>query len=149
MATLKQAFDKLRAFALRYPDVREDHPWGETAIKVKGKTFVFMGVDKTRLGLSLKLPRSREFALEMHAFTKPTPYGLGKSGWVSAEFGPKDKPPLDVLEAWIDESFRAIAPKKVVAAMEGKRSGAISSAPGRARSQRAAKPRSTSRSRAP
>ncbi len=118
MATLKQAFDRLRAFALRYPDVHEDHPWGESAIKVKGKTFVFMGCDKTRLGLSLKLPRSREFALECHAFTKPTPYGLGKSGWVSAEFGPKDKPPLDILEAWIDESFRAIAPKKLVAAME-------------------------------
>jgi predicted DNA-binding protein (MmcQ/YjbR family) len=121
MATLKQAFDKLRAFALRYPDVREDHPWGETAIKVKGKTFVFMGVDKTRLGLSLKLPHSREFALEMHAFPKPTPYGLGKAGWVTAEFFAKDKPPLDILEAWIDESFRAIAPKKVVAAMEEKR----------------------------
>ena len=45
-------------------------------------------------------------------------YGLGKAGWVTAEFAPKDKPPLDILEAWIDESFRAIAPKKVVAAME-------------------------------
>ena len=120
MATLKQAFDRLRAFALAYPDVHEDHPWGESAIKVKGKTFVFMGVDKTRLGLSLKLPRSREFALECHTFTKPTPYGLGKSGWVTAEFFAKDKPPLDILEAWIDESFRAIAPKKMVATMDEK-----------------------------
>ena len=145
MATLKQTFDKLRAFALAYPDVHEDHPWGESAIKVKGKTFVFMGVDKTRLGLSLKLPRSREFALECHSFTKPTPYGLGKSGWVSAEFGPKDKPPLDILEAWIDESFRAIAPKKVVAAMEEKAGGAISSAPAQASRRRAAKPRRVSR----
>jgi predicted DNA-binding protein (MmcQ/YjbR family) len=118
MATLKQVFEKLRACALRYPDVREDHPWGESAFKVKDKTFVFMGCDKTRLGLSLKLPRSREFALECHPFTKPTPYGLGKAGWVTAEFFAKDKPPLDILEAWIDESFRAIAPKKVVAAME-------------------------------
>jgi predicted DNA-binding protein (MmcQ/YjbR family) len=121
MATLKQAFDRLRTFALRYPESSEDHPWGETAIKVKGKTFVFMGVDKERLGLSLKLPHSREFALEMHAFTKPTPYGLGKSGWVTAEFFAKDRPPLDILEAWIDESFRAIAPKKVVAAMDEKK----------------------------
>jgi len=131
MITLKQAFDKLRAFALRYPDVHEDHPWGESAIKVKGKTFVFMGCDKTRLGLSLKLPQSREFALEMHAFTKPTPYGLGKSGWVTAEFAPKDKPPLDILEAWIDESFRAVAPKKVVAAMDEKKPSAKKSSPAR------------------
>ena len=117
MATLKQAFDRLRKCALAYPETREDHPWGESAIKVKGKTFVFMGVDKVRLGLSLKLPRSREFALE-YPFTKPTPYGLGKSGWVSAEFTGAENPPLDILEAWIDESFRAIAPKKLVAAME-------------------------------
>jgi len=124
MATLKQAFDRLRKFARRYPEVTEDRPWGEYAIKVKGKTFVFMGVDKERLGLSLKLPRSREFALEMHAFTKPTPYGLGKSGWITAEFFAKDKPPLDILEAWIDESFRAIAPKKVVASLDEKKSRA-------------------------
>lgn len=147
MATLKQAFDRLHKFASRYPEVTVDRPWGEYAVKVKGKTFVFMGVDKERLGLSLKLPRSREFALEMHAFTKPTPYGLGKSGWITAEFGAKDKPPLDILEAWIDESYRAVAPKKVVAAMEARKSGAISSAPAPASRRRAAKPRRASRQR--
>jgi predicted DNA-binding protein (MmcQ/YjbR family) len=119
MATLKQAFDRLRKCALAYPETREDHPWGESAIKVKGKTFVFMGVDKVRLGLSVKLPRSREFALE-YPFTKPTAYGLGKSGWVSAEFAAKDTVPLDILEAWIDESFHAVAPKKVSAGVAGK-----------------------------
>jgi predicted DNA-binding protein (MmcQ/YjbR family) len=120
MATLKQVFEKLRAYALRYPDVREDHPWGESAFKVNGKVFVFTNVTKETLHLTVKLPRSREFALECHTFTKPTGYGLGKAGWITAEFAAKDKPPLDILEAWIDESFRAIAPKKVVAAMEVK-----------------------------
>ena len=120
MTTLKQAFNRLRARALCYPETHEDHPWGESAIKVKGKTFVFMGVDKERLGLSLKLPYSREFALE-YPFTKPTPYGLGKSGWVTAEFAAKEKPPLDILEAWIEESFRAIAPKKLVATLAKKK----------------------------
>jgi len=135
MATLKQAFDHLRAFALRYPEVSEDHPWGESAIKVKGKTFVFMGVDKERLGLSLKLPRSREFALEIHPFTKPTPYGLGKAGWVTAEFFVKDKPPIDILEAWIDESFRAIAPKKLAAAFDMKKAADAERTDGRSRSR--------------
>jgi predicted DNA-binding protein (MmcQ/YjbR family) len=118
MAGLKTAFDRLRAKALAYPETHEDHPWGESAIKVKGKTFVFMGCDKARLGLSLKLPRSREFALD-YPFTKPTPYGLGKAGWVTAEFAARDSVPMDILEAWLDESFRAIAPKKLVAAMDG------------------------------
>jgi len=111
---LKKAFDHIRDFALAYPETREDHPWGESAIKVKGKTFVFMGLAEGRLSLSVKLPRSREFALD-YPFTKPTGYGLGNSGWVSASFSGKDAPPLDVLRAWVDESFRAIAPKKLVA----------------------------------
>ena len=123
--TLKQAFDRLRKFALRYPDVREDHPWGESAFKVKDKVFVFTNVTKEALHLTVKLPHSREFALEMHAFTKPTGYGLGKAGWITAEFHAKDKPPLDILEAWIDESFRAIAPKKVVKGMEETRAPQI------------------------
>ncbi len=62
------------------------------------------------LGLSVKLPRSREFALE-YPFTEPSLYGLGKSGWVSSRFKAKDNPPLDVLEAWIYERYRAVAPK--------------------------------------
>jgi predicted DNA-binding protein (MmcQ/YjbR family) len=120
VATLKQAFDRLRAKALAYPETREDLPWGESAIKVKGKTFVFMRVDKDSLHLSIKLPRSCEFALE-YPFTRPTPYGLGKSRWVTAEFAAKDKPPLDILEAWIDESFFAIAPKKLSTALAMKK----------------------------
>ena len=120
MATLKQTFEKIRAAALRYPETREDHPWGESAFKVNGKIFVIANVTKEGLHVTVKLPHAREFALEMHSFTKPTGYGLGKSGWITAEFAPKDKPPLDILEAWIDESFRAVAPKKVVAAMEEK-----------------------------
>ena len=117
MTTLKQAFDRLRKHALSYPETREDLPWGESALKVKGKTFVFMWHQPGELRLSVKLPQSREFALE-YPFTKPTAYGLGKAGWVSAELTTKDKPPLDILEAWIDESFRAIAPKRLLKEME-------------------------------
>jgi len=119
MNATQKAFRHLRSRALAYPETHEDHPWGESAIKVKGKTFVFMRCDKAGMGLSLKLPHSREFALE-YPFTKPTPYGLGKSGWVTADFAPCEKPPLDILEAWIDESFRAIAPRKLVAAHDAK-----------------------------
>ena len=139
MATLRQAFNRLRKHALAYPETHEDHPWGESAFKVKGKVFVIANVTKEGLHVTIKLPRSREFALE-YPFTEPTGYGLGKSGWVTAWFGPNDKPPLDVLEAWIDESFRAIAPKKVVKETEEKSRTAISSLPARARHRRAAGP---------
>ena len=38
-------FERLRKRALGYPGATEDHPWGETAIKVNGKVFVFLGED--------------------------------------------------------------------------------------------------------
>jgi predicted DNA-binding protein (MmcQ/YjbR family) len=109
------AFAAMRAAALALPDAYEEFPWGESAFKVRAKTFVFTRNDATGLHLSVKLPASREFALE-YSFTKPTGYGLGKAGWVSASFGPGDAPPLDILEAWIAESYRAVAPKKRKAA---------------------------------
>ena len=36
----------LRDHALSYPETYEEFPWGERAIKVKGKVFVFMGAAK-------------------------------------------------------------------------------------------------------
>jgi hypothetical protein len=69
------------------------------------------------LSLSLKLPISAKTALGL-PFASPTGYGLGKSGWVTARFSAKDDVPLEMLQEWLDESFRAIAPKKVVAAVE-------------------------------
>lgn len=107
----------LRAVALGYPEAYEDHPWGDTVFKVKGKVFVFLGAAESGdFGISTKLPLSNAVAL-MLPFAEPTRYGLGKSGWVSARFGPKDEIPLDMLSSWIDESYRAVAPKKLVAAL--------------------------------
>jgi predicted DNA-binding protein (MmcQ/YjbR family) len=114
----QSAFARLLKFALSFPEAHEDHPWGDTLIKVRGKTFVFMGESEGGFGLSVKLPQSKEFALE-YPFTKPTGYGLGKSGWVSAEFKRSETPPLDVLKAWIAESYRAIAPKALVKKLDG------------------------------
>jgi hypothetical protein len=38
----------------------------------------------------------------------------GRSGWVTATFAPGVAPPLDPLKDWIDESYRAVAPKSLV-----------------------------------
>src|SRR4029079_16678362 len=80
----------LRDFALAYPGAHEEFPWGERVVKVKGKVFVFLGRDEEDFGLSVKLPQSRLMPLDL-PYTSPTAYGLGKAGWVSAQFGPKQK----------------------------------------------------------
>lgn len=110
----RRAQAELVKFALAYPGAWEDHPWGETVAKVKTKVFVFFGKPEGGgIGLSVKLPQSGTFALGLEWVT-PTGYGLGKAGWVTASFPAGRKPPLDVLKKWIDESYRAVAPTKLV-----------------------------------
>lgn len=113
---LAAAETALREIAIAYPETHEDFPWGERAIKVRGKTFLFMRGEEKVLSLSVKLPSSRDMAIDL-PFAKPTAYGLGKSGWVTATFGPDDDVPLDLLKAWLDESYRAVAPKKLSATL--------------------------------
>ncbi len=117
--TLESLELQLRDYALTFPEVTEDHPWGHRAMKVKKKAFVFLGGDKNakELSLSVKLPQSRDMAVDL-PFAEPTGYGLGKSGWVTARFTKIGDVPIDLLKAWIDESYRAIAPKKLVKLME-------------------------------
>src|SRR5262245_34345574 len=119
MTTVRRAESALRKHALSYPESKEEFPWGHTAIKVKGKAFLFMALEKEKgvFSLSVKLPVSGKFALAL-PFASPTEYGLGKSGWVTARFHAKDDVPVDMLKEWLDESFRAIAPKRVLARLE-------------------------------
>lgn len=113
---LKSAETALRKLALTYPQATEDFPWGHRALKVKGKMFLILSFDKDIFNATMKLPDSGKQALQL-PFAQPTGYGLGKSGWVTASFGPKDKVPVELLGEWIDESYRAIAPKKLVSSL--------------------------------
>ena len=110
---VKRAEAELLKFALGYPEATKDSPWGERVVKVKKKVFVFFHVPSSNLNVTVKLPSSATVALGL-PFVTPTGYGLGKSGWVTATFGPKTRPPVPVLKQWIDESYRAVAPKKLV-----------------------------------
>ncbi len=104
-------------FALQYPEAWLDHPWGENVTKVKKKIFLFLGWYKEKLTISVKLPESA-FEVLLLPFTAPTGYGLGKSGWVTATFDDGITPPQGLIRAWIDESYRAVAPKKLVALLD-------------------------------
>lgn len=120
-ANLKQLSSALRAHALALPEAWEDHPWGENVAKVGKKVFVFFGVPDARgeeLVVCVKLPHSGVAALDRDC-CEPAGYGMGKHGWVMAKFGASEAPELALLKAWIDESYRAIAPKKLVAELDG------------------------------
>ena len=106
------AFAQLRAHGLAFPEAEEDHPWGHTALKVRGKTFVWLDETDGVFSLTVKLPVSRDFA-ELFDFAAPAGYGLGKSGWISCRFAPGEAPDLDLMKRWLAESYRAVAPKKL------------------------------------
>lgn len=105
-------------FALTLPEAWEDFPWGESAAKVKKKVFAFFGVESDgTLKVCVKLPASAAEALEL-AETEIAGYGLGKSGWVVAEYGPDEAADMDRLRDWIVESYCAVAPKKLASQVE-------------------------------
>lgn len=91
-------------------------------LAVNDKTFAYLSAPGDPPGLSLKLPFSRSLALALDG-AEPTPYGLGKSGWVSMSFDAHPVPPLAQLEEWLDESYRSQAPKRLLAQFEASVAG--------------------------
>jgi len=106
----------LRKAALVYPDTVEDFPWGHAAFKVAGKkAFLFLsGAEDGGFSFSLKLPFRNSEALTMKG-AEPTGYGMSKSGWVTFRYSAKAKPPMAKLVDYLDESWRAVAPKRLSA----------------------------------
>lgn len=108
---------RLRASALALPEATEDFPWGERAIKVRGKAFLFLRGQGTTVSFSVKLPQSAAEALEL-SYAEPTHYGLGKHGWVTFTVDAAREAPVETFEGWLRESYRAVAPKKLAAALD-------------------------------
>ena len=106
---------ELRAFGLTFPGAHSKAPWPEhDDLAVNDKTFAYLPAKGAeRFSLSVKLPYTGEVALEL-PFAKPTAYGLGRSGWVSFDPAEGEIPDRGQLREWIEESYRAQAPKRLV-----------------------------------
>jgi predicted DNA-binding protein (MmcQ/YjbR family) len=106
--------DELRAYGMTYPGAHYMSPWpGHKDLAVNNKTFAYLSIEGEPLGIGVKLPSSSAVAL-MLPFCVPTGYGLGKYGWVSAKFENVEDIDVEMLKQWIDESYRAQAPAKLV-----------------------------------
>jgi predicted DNA-binding protein (MmcQ/YjbR family) len=122
VASPKVVRTRLKEFALRLPEAWLDHPWGEDVVKVGKKVFVFLGLeDMEELLLTVKLEDSHDQALAVPG-AEPAGYGLGRSGWVTVPLRDTTPPPA-VLEDWIDESYRRVAPRKLVTELDAGRTG--------------------------
>lgn len=111
---------ELRAFGLAYPGAHRKSPWPEhDDLAVNDKTFAYLPAQGGAFSLGVKLPYTHEEVLQL-PFAKPTPYGLGKSGWVTLTPADGDIPPLDQLKDWLDQSYRAQAPKRLVKELDAR-----------------------------
>jgi predicted DNA-binding protein (MmcQ/YjbR family) len=114
-------WQRVREFALGLPGATEEFPWGETVAKVDKKVFVFLGLDDGShpLGITVKLKDEEAHA---HALTSPgavpAGYGLGRAGWVRVPLEEQGAPAAELLCDWVEESYRVIAPKKLLAELD-------------------------------
>lgn len=120
MIAAQQTWRELREYALGLPEAYEDFPWNESVAKVNKKVFVFLGVEDSEEYppvFGVKLRDSRDQALGGEG-AAPMGYGLGRSGWVSISLTVDVLPPIEVLQDWIEESYRIVAPKRLVARLD-------------------------------
>ncbi len=102
----------LRAHGMTYPGAHVKSPWPEHLdLAVKDKTFAFLPAAGQAFHVTLKLPFTGEGVLERPG-AAPTGYGLGRSGWVT--LSDPSSVTLNELKDWLDESYRAVAPKSLV-----------------------------------
>jgi predicted DNA-binding protein (MmcQ/YjbR family) len=111
---------ELREFGLTYPGAHIKSPWpNHEDLAVNDKTFAYLPPAGQSFSLSCKLPYTHEVALDL-PFAEPTGYGLGRSGWVSFNPAEDEIPDTAQLREWIDESYRAQAPKRLVKELDSR-----------------------------
>ena len=112
--------EQLRAWGLSLPGAHSKAPWPEhDDLAVNDKTFAYLPATGRPFSLSCKLPYTGYEALQL-PFAEATGYGLGKSGWVS--FSPEEDaiPDLAQLKEWVEESYRAQAPRRLVKELDAR-----------------------------
>ena len=114
----KQLMASLEALALGFPGAWADNPWGDSVVKVGKKIFVFLGDNPEQQMITVKVPESHEHAMSFKG-AMPTGYGLGKAGWVTIPVGGLGGDDGEVLHDFVEESYRAIAPKKMIKELDG------------------------------
>ena len=90
------------------PDAVEEHPWGDTVFKVKGKVFAFLGTPETP-GVGVKAPPDELEMLLGVPFIERSKY-IGRYGWVSVSVSDDDA--LRLALELIDDSYEIIKSRR-------------------------------------
>jgi predicted DNA-binding protein (MmcQ/YjbR family) len=99
----RQLFD----YSAAKPNAVEDHPWGDTVFKIRGKVFAFLG-NGERGAVTVKAAPDDLDSMLALSFIKRSAY-IGRYGWVSVAVANDDA--LDLALRLIDQSYDLIAAK--------------------------------------
>lgn len=108
---------QLRTLALTYPDTTEGSSCSNAAFKAGKKSFLFVGEKEESWTMMVKLSDSLKEA-ERLASEKPDNFSVGLHGWTTLRFPNGKGPAKKLLERWVDESFRLLATKKLIAQLD-------------------------------
>jgi hypothetical protein len=116
---------RLRKLCLAFPEAHEVEAWGEPIFRVRNKIFAMYASANTHHGAgrpavwlkSLPEHQAQILRADPNCFFKP-PY-VGVSGWIGIWLdGVID---WEDLHEFVEEAYRLIAPKRVVAAWDAAR----------------------------
>lgn len=118
MTPHEQAEAELTAYGLSLPQTSLAHGWAMVRnLRVKDRPFAMFG-DKAQpldqLTVVLKLPISFEMVQDLW-FVRESRGWWRQHDWVISHFGPGDDilGEMDTLKAWMRQSYRAVAGKKL------------------------------------
>lgn len=124
----------VRRFALALPNATEDTPWGDVLVVkvekrdadpplwrrhlVHGPVFLWLGGPGAG-EVAVKLTASHEAARALAGAVPTTASGLGQWGWLTVPLAAAVD--VDLLGDWVEESYRNVAPKKLIRELDARR----------------------------
>ncbi len=110
--------ERFKAICLSFPETTETFPWGSPHFRVGEKIFAGYGGEEDSEVNTIGSKLDKEVAralVEEESRASPAKY-VGKHGWISFEL--RGRLSWRRIEAWVEESYRLIAPKRLVKALD-------------------------------
>lgn len=107
--------EALREICLEYPQAAEAEAFGTPTFQINRKNFAMVNKMDHRMSIWCKAPAGAQEAYvrsEPEHYFRP-PY-LGPKGWIGAWVSPETSPDWEAIADIIDDSYRLVAPKRLV-----------------------------------
>lgn len=116
---MKPLAERLDELAKTFPETVTAPSCSNTAYKARKKAFLYVGTNDKGTLIRLRLGPGLDQARAMAA-AAPHIYQVANIGWVTIRLPPGESGPEGLLERWVEESFRVLAPKKLVTLLNGR-----------------------------